>query len=153
MRLIYLIYINILTLSNSRQTATPTLLGYQFMVHHERLTLQMIELTKSVDIIQAKFGGATGNFNAHYVAYPNIDWRQMGDNFIKKLNLKRSKYTSQVDGNDTMCAVFDALKRINTICIDFCQDLWLYLCQGYFKMKPVSAKAIGIVYLLLAYIN
>jgi adenylosuccinate lyase len=85
--------------------------------------------------ISAKFGGATGNYNAHYVAYPSIDWKLFGDNFAKKLGLVREEYTTQISNYDNLSALFDGLKRINTILIDLSRDFWLYISMEYFKQK------------------
>jgi adenylosuccinate lyase len=86
--------------------------------------------------VKAKFGGATGNFNAHRVAYPDIDWKMFADNFLRgKLNLLREEYTTQISNYDAFAASFDALKRINTILIDFNRDMWQYISMEYFKQK------------------
>ena len=116
------------------QPASPTRLGKEMMVYVSRLN-QQLELLKSVPQT-AKFGGATGNFNAHHVAYPAIDWRAFGNKFVEeKLGLRREPWTTQISNYDNLAALFDALKRINTILIDFSRDIWMYVSMEYFKQK------------------
>jgi adenylosuccinate lyase len=115
------------------QPASPTRLGKEIMVFVERLARQ-IELVKQVPF-SAKFGGATGNFNAHAAAYPAIDWKNFADRFIRTLHLQRLHYTTQIEHYDNMAALFDGLKRINTILLDFCRDMWTYISMEYFKQK------------------
>jgi adenylosuccinate lyase len=116
------------------QPASPTKVGKEIKVFIERINVQLSQLHAIG--CQAKFGGATGNFNAHFVAYPNIDWEIFSDNFCKeKLGLKRSKYTTQIAHYDNYSAIFDALKRINTIILDLDRDFWMYISMGYFKQK------------------
>lgn len=116
------------------QAASPTTLGKEIMVFVERLENQ-IELLIQIPFT-AKFGGATGNFNAHYVAFPKRDWIRLGNEFVeKKLGLKRQQYTTQIEHYDLLAAQFDSMKRINTILIDFCRDLWTYISMDYFKQK------------------
>ena len=116
------------------QPASPTRLGKEIMVYVSRLN-QQLELLKSVPQT-AKFGGATGNFNAHHVAYPAIDWRAFGNKFVEeKLGLRREPWTTQISNYDNLAALFDALKRINTILIDFSRDIWMYVSMEYFKQK------------------
>lgn len=115
------------------QPASPTRLGKELMVFVSRLEKQ-ISLLKTIPH-SAKFGGATGNFNAHHVAYPEIDWVKFGDEFCKHLGLSRSQPTTQVEHYDNMAALFDNLKRINTILIDFSRDVWQYVSLNYFKQK------------------
>ena len=123
------------------QPASPTRLGKEIEVFHER-TLNQIKLLKSIPYA-AKFGGATGNFNAHFVAYPNVDWRAFGDNFVTKyLGLQRSHPTTQIEHYDHLAALFDNLKRINTILIDFSRDVWHYVSMNYFKQK-IKAGEVG----------
>ena len=123
------------------QPASPTTLGKEWMVFVERLEGQ-VRLLSHVPFA-AKFGGATGNFNAHYVAFPNIDWQKFGNDFVnKKLGLERMQYTTQIEHYDNIAAQFDALKRINTILIDFCRDVWQYISMEYFKQK-VKAGEVG----------
>ena len=115
------------------QPASPTRLGKEIMVFHERINNQL-DLLKKIPFA-AKFGGATGNFNAHHVAYPHIDWLTFADNFISQLKLQRSKYTTQIEHYDYLAATCDGLKRINTIIIDLDRDVWQYISMGYFKQK------------------
>jgi len=114
------------------QPASPTRLGKEMMVFVERLDKQLI-LLNAVPF-SAKFGGATGNFNAHAAACPDIDWNHFADNFVnKKLQLSRSHYTTQIEHYDNLAACFDALKRINTILLDLARDIWTYISMDYFK--------------------
>ncbi|MGZ3943408.1 MAG: adenylosuccinate lyase [Mucilaginibacter sp.] len=123
------------------QPASPTRLGKEIMVFVERLENQLI-LFKQIPY-SAKFGGATGNFNAHHIAYPNIDWKAFGNHFVNDiLGLSRSQYTTQVEHYDNFAAHCDALKRINTILIDLDRDMWSYISMNYFKQK-IKAGEIG----------
>jgi adenylosuccinate lyase len=116
------------------QPASPTTLGKEFMVFVERLEGQIDQLLNIP--YAAKFGGATGNFNAHHVAFGHIDWQKFGNDFVnKKLGLERMQYTTQIEHYDNIAAQFDALKRINTILIDLCRDVWQYISMEYFKQK------------------
>ena len=116
------------------QPASPTRLGKEIMVFVERLDKQL-NLLKAIPC-SAKFGGATGNFNAHKVAFPNIDWVDFANNFVgKKLNLERLQTTTQISHYDDMAAIFDNLRRINTILIDLDRDMWTYISMNYFKQK------------------
>lgn len=116
------------------QPASPTSLGKEFMVFVERLEGQ-IKLLSYVPFA-AKFGGATGNFNAHYVAFGHINWEQFGNDFVnERLGLERMQYTTQIEHYDNLAAQFDSLKRINTILIDLCRDIWQYISMEYFKQK------------------
>jgi len=116
------------------QPASPTRLGKEMMVFAYRIANQL-EVLKHIPV-KAKFGGATGNFNAHRVAYPGTDWKTFADNFLRvKLNLLREEYTTQISNYDAFAASFDALKRINTILIDFNRDMWQYISMEYFKQK------------------
>lgn len=116
------------------QPASPTRLGKEFMVFVERLEEQLRQL-ESVPF-SSKFGGATGNFNAHHVAYPNYDWQELGNQFVNKvLGLHRSQYTTQIEHYDNLGALFHAMERINTILIDLCRDIWTYISMDYFKQK------------------
>lgn len=116
------------------QPASPTRLGKEIKVFSERITKQVILLR---DIpVSAKFGGATGNFNAHVVAFPNIDWVEFANHFVNNtLGLERSQTTTQIEHYDNLAATFDNLKRINTILIDLCRDMWTYISMDYFKQK------------------
>ena len=122
------------------QPASPTRLGKEIQVFASRLE-QQIRLLKEIPI-SAKFGGATGNYNAHHVAYPSVDWKLFGDTFVEKLGLVREEYTTQISNYDNLSALFDALKRINTVLIDLSQDFWLYISMEYFKQK-IKAREIG----------
>ena len=116
------------------QPASPTRLGKEIEVFVVRLEEQMKFLTKIPNA--AKFGGATGNYNAHKVAYPSIDWKEFGSNFVNnKLGLYHSFPTTQIEHYDHMASLFDALKRINTILIDLDRDIWTYVAMDYFKQK------------------
>jgi len=123
------------------QSASPTNLGKEWFVFVERLRGQITLLSQVP--YAAKFGGATGNFNAHHVAFPHIDWIKFGNEFVtKKLGLERMQFTTQIEHYDHVSAQFDALKRINTILIDFCRDMWTYISMDYFKQK-VKAGEVG----------
>jgi adenylosuccinate lyase len=116
------------------QPASPTRLGKEMMVFVERLEQQMT-LMQAIPY-SCKFGGATGNFNAHAVAYPRIDWIQFANRFCAgKLGLQRQQYTTQIEHYDHLAAHFDALRRINTILLDFCRDVWTYISLEYFRQK------------------
>ncbi|HIP48817.1 MAG TPA: adenylosuccinate lyase [Lutibacter sp.] len=116
------------------QPASPTRLGKEIMVFVERIEQQLQTLQKTP--YAAKFGGATGNFNAQFVAYPNIDWKEFGTHFVEKvLGLHHSFPTTQIEHYDHLAGIFDAMKRINTIFIDLNRDIWTYISMGYFKQK------------------
>ncbi len=115
------------------QPASPTRLGKEFQVFVERLNRQLDLLSQIPS--SGKFGGATGNFNAHHVAYPDIDWMSFGNRFVESLGLVRSKHTTQIEHYDNLAATSDTLKRLNTILIDLCRDIWTYISMGYFKQK------------------
>lgn len=116
------------------QPASPTRLGKEIMVFVYRLSEQL-SILKSCKMT-AKFGGATGNFNAHHVAYPTYDWRSFGNQFVNdKLGLEREQYTTQISNYDCLGAIFDAIRRINTIIIDLDRDFWMYISMEYFKQK------------------
>jgi adenylosuccinate lyase len=116
------------------QPASPTRLGKELLVFCERIEKQL-EMLNAVPYA-AKFGGATGNFNAHHVAYPQTEWVTFGNSFVNDyLGLSRSQKTTQVEHYDMLAAMFDALKRLNTILIDFSRDVWTYVSMGYFKQK------------------
>ncbi|MEI6695814.1 MAG: adenylosuccinate lyase [Bacteroidota bacterium] len=123
------------------QPASPTILGKEIYVFVERLEFQ-VNLLKTIPY-SAKFGGATGNFNAHHVAYPDIDWIKFGNQFVNdRLGLYRSQTTTQIEHYDNLAALFDNLKRINTICIDLCRDTWTYISMDYFKQQ-LKAGEVG----------
>ena len=116
------------------QPASPTRLGKEIMVFVNRINQQLNQLQQIP--VSAKFGGATGNYNAHAVAYPAIDWKRFGDYFLaEKLGLEREQWTTQISNYDNMAAQFDAMKRINNILIDLCRDIWTYVSMEYFKQK------------------
>ncbi len=121
------------------QPASPTKLGKEIKVFSERLDIQ-IEQLKSIPF-SAKFGGATGNLNAHIVSYPDIDWVAFANNFVNDyLGLERSQTTTQIEHYDNLAATFHALSRINTILIDLCRDIWTYISMEYFKQKVVKGE-------------
>ncbi len=123
------------------QPASPTRLGKEIMVFVYRLEQQLSILKASP--ITAKFGGATGNYNAHHVAYPTYDWKAFGNRFVsEKLGLQREEYTTQISNYDNLGAIFDAMKRINTIMIDMNRDFWQYISMEYFKQK-IKAGEVG----------
>ncbi|MCI1282381.1 MAG: adenylosuccinate lyase [Prevotella sp.] len=123
------------------QPASPTRLGKEIMVYVYRLSEQLKSLKACK--ITAKFGGATGNFNAHHVAYPDYDWKTIADKFVsEKLGLEREQYTTQISNYDNLGAVFDAIRRINTIIIDLDRDFWMYISMEYFKQK-IKAGEVG----------
>ena len=115
------------------QPASPTRLGKELMVFVERIEKQLSLL--STIPTAAKFGGATGNFNAHAVAYPNEDWKKFGDQFVESLGMVRSQYTTQIEHYDMLAATLDAFKRLNTILIDLDRDVWTYVSMNYFKQR------------------
>jgi adenylosuccinate lyase len=123
------------------QPASPTKLGKEILVFVERLKKQMVQLITVP--FSAKFGGATGNFNAHIIAYPDVDWVAFGNAFVNSvLGLDRSQTTTQIEHYDNMAALFDAMKRINTILIDLNRDVWTYVSMEYFKQK-ISKNEVG----------
>lgn len=123
------------------QPASPTRLGKEVMVYVYRLGEQLRQLKECK--MSGKFGGATGNFNAHHVAYPDIDWVSFANKFLsEKLSLQREQFTTQISNYDNMGALFDALRRINTIVIDLDRDFWMYISMDYFKQK-IKAGEVG----------
>jgi adenylosuccinate lyase len=123
------------------QPASPTILGKEIMVFVERLEGQLAQLKRVP--FSAKFGGATGNFNAHHVTYPEVDWVAFANNFVNnRLQLHRSQFTTQIEHYDNLAAIFDAFARLNTILIDLCRDVWTYISMDYFKQK-VKAGEVG----------
>lgn len=123
------------------QPASPTRLGKEVMVFVYRLE-QQVKLLKATPV-SAKFGGATGNFNAHHVAYPDYDWKVFGNKFVNEvLGLSREEWTTQISNYDYMAAIFDGMKRIDTILIDLCRDFWQYVSMEYFKQK-IKAGEVG----------
>ena len=127
-------YKNISMLARTHgQPASPTRLGKEFKVFEVRITEQIKQLNNIP--FSAKFGGATGNFNAHHLTFPKINWKKFAESFMKDLGLKLSFPTTQIEHYDNLASLFDSLKRINTILIDFNQDMWLYISMDYFKQK------------------
>lgn len=123
------------------QPASPTRLGKEVMVFVYRLETQLAQLKQCV--ISAKFGGATGNFNAHHIAYPAIDWKTFANNFVsEKLGLQREQYTTQISNYDNLAALFDAMRRINTVIMDMDRDFWQYISMEFFKQK-IKAGEVG----------
>merc|ERR1740138_343331 len=122
------------------QPASPTNLAKEFKVFIERLEGQLGQLKQIPH--GCKFGGATGNMNAHLVTYPDMDWKSFAVEFCDSLGLKRQHYTTQIEHYDNMGAIFDAIKRLNTILTDLCRDVWLYVSMEYFKQK-IKAGEVG----------
>ena len=123
------------------QPASPTTLGKEFMVFVERLEKQLAMLHAIA--VPAKFGGATGNFNAHHAAYPSIDWVAFANRFVgDTLGLSRSQYTTQIEHYDNLAAIFDCMKRIDTILVDLSRDMWTYISMEYFKQR-IKAGEVG----------
>jgi len=123
------------------QPASPTRLGKEVMVYVYRLEEQLRSLEGTP--VTAKFGGATANYNAHHVAYPGYDWKEFGNQFVsEKLGLEREQYTTQISNYDWLAAIFDAMRRINTIVIDLDRDFWMYISMDYFKQK-IKAGEVG----------
>ena len=121
------------------QPASPTKLGKELMVFVERIESQVEQF--SYIPFTGKFGGATGNFNAHYAAYPKTDWISLANEFLEnKLEIQRQQYTTQIEHYDLLAAHFDNIKRINTILIDLCRDMWSYISMDYFKQQIKKAK-------------
>jgi len=121
------------------QPASPTRLGKEIMVFVERISNQAEQIIQVP--FSAKFGGATGNFNAHSVAFPKKDWVQLGNAFVEGvLGLQRQQFTTQIEHYDNLAAHFDAMKRINSILIDLCRDIWTYISMEYFKQKTVKGE-------------
>jgi len=124
------------------QPATPTTMGKELMVFAERLTRTQRSLQNIV--VRTKFGGATGGFNAHVVAYPEIKWPAFADKFLLiYFGMERQQFTTQIDHYDGMAEVFDAIKRINTVLIDLCRDVWQYISREYLVLQPTSESAVG----------
>ncbi|WP_304582010.1 adenylosuccinate lyase [uncultured Alistipes sp.] len=123
------------------QPASPTMLGKEIAVFVERLDKQLAMLRAIA--VPAKFGGATGNFNAHRAAYPEIDWAAFANRFVDgKLGLSRSQYTTQIEHYDNLAAIFDNIKRIDTILVDLARDMWMYISEEYFKQQ-IKAGEVG----------
>jgi adenylosuccinate lyase len=121
------------------QPASPTILGKEFMVFVERIENQVEQFIQIP--FSAKFGGATGNFNAHHVAFPKKDWVKLGNEFVEGvLGLQRQQYTTQIEHYDGLAAHFDAIRRINNILIDFCRDIWTYISMDYFRQRTKKGE-------------
>ena len=120
------------------QPASPTTLGKELMVFSERMRKQLHQLKEFK--YTTKFGGAVGNFNSHYIAYPEKDWVKFGNNFTESIGLERNHYTTQIDNYDNYSEMFDILKRLATVMIDFCRDIWLYVSQDYFTQLNLSGE-------------
>lgn len=139
---LYQQWLNIPMLSRTHgQPASPTKLGKEMMVYYERVYMQLYQMEKIP--FSAKFGGAVGNFNAHQVAFPNVNWPEFADNFIKQtLGLYRSQFTTQIEHYDNLASLFDATRRINNILIDFDRDMWYYISLNYFGLR-VTEQEVG----------
>ena len=122
------------------QPASPTRLGKEVRVFAYRLRRQLAVLKDCP--VTAKFGGATGNYNAHHVAYPTYDWKAFGNRFVARLGLEREEYTTQISNYDSLAAIFDAMRRINTILVDLDRDFWQYVSMEYFRQK-IKAGEVG----------
>jgi len=115
-------------------------MGKEFKVFSYRLEKELQNLQKLE--IYSKFGGAVGNLNAHYLAYPNIDWGNFADTFLNSMGLKRNQFTTQIDNYESLSILFDNIKRINTILVDMCRDIWTYISMDYLKQK-INSKEVG----------
>lgn len=123
------------------QPASPTRLGKEIKVFSYRLRCQLEALDRAV--VSGKFGGATGNFNAHLTAYPDVNWQEFAARFlVEKLGIEREEFTTQISNYDNLAALFDALRRINTIILDLDRDMWMYISMEYFKQK-IKAGEVG----------
>lgn len=120
------------------QPASPTTLGKEIMVYVERLGDQVEQFINIP--FTGKFGGATGNFNAHHVAFPKVNWMHLADEFLEQLGLTRQQYTTQIEHYDNLAAHFDCIKRINNILVDLCRDIWTYVSMDYFKQKTKKGE-------------
>ena len=132
---------NIVMLSKTHgQPAVPTTLGKEFLVFSERLQNEYVNIVHTVSSLSTKMGGAVGNLNAHYAAYPNMDWDLFFTKFIEHLTLKRQTYTTQIEHYDELSCIFDICRRINNIYKDFCQDIWLYISMDYISQKVIATE-------------
>ena len=120
------------------QTASPTTMGKEIANVAARLQRQLV-IVRGIPLL-GKLNGAVGNFNAHYVAYPEVDWQALGKAFVESLGLGYNEYTTQIEPHDYMAELFDSFARINTICTDFARDIWSYISIGYFKQKVVAGE-------------
>ena len=134
-------WINIVMISRTHgQPAVPTTMGKEFKVFSYRLQKELNNLKKLE--IYSKFGGAVGNLNAHILSYPDIDWENFANTFLNNLGLKRNKFTTQIDNYESLSIVFDNIKRINTILVDMCRDIWTYISMDYLKQK-INREEVG----------
>ncbi len=134
-------WINIVMISRTHgQPAVPTTMGKEFKVFSYRLQKELNNLKKLE--IYSKFGGAVGNLNAHILSYPDIDWENFANTFLNSLGLKRNKFTTQIDNYESLSIVFDNIKRINTILVDMCRDIWTYISMDYLKQK-INREEVG----------
>jgi adenylosuccinate lyase len=132
-------WLNIPMLSRTHgQPASPSILGKEILVFRTRLNKQLDQLKEYN--YTTKFGGAIGNFNSHYAAYPHLDWLKFADDFIDSMGLSRNQYTTQIDNYDNYSEIFDILKRISVILVDFCRDIWLYISQDYFIQLKIEEE-------------
>ena len=132
---------NIVMISRTHgQPAVPTTMGKEFKVFSYRLQKELNNLKKLE--IYSKFGGAVGNLNAHILSYPDIDWENFANTFLNNLGLKRNKFTTQIDNYESLSIVFDNIKRINTILVDMCRDIWTYISMDYLKQK-INREEVG----------
>jgi adenylosuccinate lyase len=123
------------------QAASPTILGKEFMVFVERLEKEWQQMQTIAENLKAKFGGATGNFNAHHVAYPHVNWEVFANHFVSEyLGLERHRYTTQIAHYDDLASLFHSMCRLNTILIDLARDIWTYISMDYFKQKTVEGE-------------
>ena len=120
------------------QPASPTRLGKEIMVFVSRIEAQVEQFIGIP--FTCKFGGATGNFNAHHVAFPKLDWPKLGNEFADQIGLNRQQFTTQIEHYDNLAAHFDCMKRINNILVDFCRDIWTYISMEYFKQKTKKGE-------------
>lgn len=115
------------------QSAVPTTMGKEFKVYFYRLEKELLNLKRLE--VYSKFGGAVGNLNAHYLAYPDTNWENFADRFLESYNLKRNQFTTQIDNYESLSIIFDNIKRINIILVDMCRDIWTYISMDYLKQK------------------
>ena len=115
------------------QSAVPTTMGKEFKVYFYRLEKELLNLKRLQ--VYSKFGGAVGNLNAHYLAYPDTNWENFADRFLESYNLKRNQFTTQIDNYESLSIIFDNIKRINIILVDMCRDIWTYISMDYLKQK------------------
>ena len=132
---------NIVIISRTHgQPAVPTTIGKEFKVFSYRLQRELENLQKLE--IYSKFGGAVGNLNAHFLSYPDIDWENFANTFLNNMGLKRNQFTTQIDNYESLSIVFDNIKRINTILVDMCRDIWTYISMDYLKQK-INKEEVG----------